>query len=102
MRWKNRLIFSALASLIYLVLSFFSNIVPCKLAPAVPNPIYLWNTCSLNPDISLVLGGNKLYFGFTSSITDAYIISILGVFFIFMILFSIRFPFTHKSRKEDK
>ena len=86
MQLKKKLIYSGLASASFLIVSIFIPIVPCRLAPGIPNPIYKWTLCSLNPDKIL---GNYIveYLGYTTSIRDTYVLTLLIIFAIAMIFF---------------
>jgi len=94
MRWKTKIIIPALASLFYLVTSFFIKIVPCQISPNIPNPSYSWALCTLNPDKLSVFGIRELYWGITSQLSEAYLISV-GIIFICGLLFLS--PFSHKK-----
>jgi len=87
MRFKKRLISSVIFSVAVLVASFILPIVPCRTAPAVPNPIYKWTLCSHNQDILNGLNSIKEYFGYTTSITDSYFILLILSFAAAMIFF---------------
>ena len=79
MRAKQKIIFSISIAIILLVLSMFADFIPCKTAPNVPNPQYKWTSCNLNPDIHE--GGiERLYFGYSNNVRDAYILLLLVTF----------------------
>lgn len=103
MRWKTKVIIPTLASLAYLVASFFVKIVPCQISPNVPNPSYSWALCTLNPDKLSFFGVKELYWGITPNLSEAYLISI-GLIFICVLLFMV--PFTRKysfvTKPKDK
>jgi hypothetical protein len=93
MQIKKNVIYSAIFSLICLIISVLATTTPCRVRPglAVPNPVYKWTLCSLNPDQASSLNFIKEYFGYTSSITDAFLITILisfAVSFFFLYFFS--------------
>lgn len=94
MRLYKRVAYSLSFAIIILFSSMILSIVPCKTAPVIPNPSFKWGFCSLNPD-NLLLGQARLYFGFASKITEAYIITLL-VSFILSILFLHFFARTKK------
>ncbi len=75
MKFKNRITYSALSSAAVIISSIFIPIIPCKQAPNVPNPVYSWTACSLNPDKVKTIGHIVEYFGYTTSLRDAFIIS---------------------------
>ena len=100
MRWKIKLAIPALASLGYLITSFFVKIVPCQISPNLPNPSYSWALCTLNPDNSSLFGIRDLYWGITPQLSEAYLLTIC---LIFICLFLFLTPFTHKKSKfKDK
>ncbi|MEI7718621.1 MAG: hypothetical protein WCI72_02045 [archaeon] len=100
MGWKTKLAVPALASLGYLVASFFVKVVPCQISPNIPNPSYSWALCTLNPDKSSLFGVREVYWGITSQLSETYLIT-LGLIFICLFLFLA--PFTHKkSNFKDK
>ena len=87
MQFKKNLMYSGIISASTLIASIFIPIVPCRIAPNVPNKIYKWTTCSLNPDSVSGLSSIKEYFGYTSSITDTYILTLLISFIVVMTFF---------------
>ena len=87
MQFKKKLIYSVVVSATALITSIIIPIIPCRIAPNVPNPIYKWTVCSLNPDKVASLNSIKEYFGYTSSLTDSYILTLLISFTIAMIFF---------------
>jgi len=97
MQLKKKLIYSAIAASAALITSILIPIVPCRLAPAVPNPTYKWTLCSLNPDIQTYSNSIKEFFGYTSSLTDSY-------FIVLLLAFGIAMAFFHYTtrRKKDK
>ena len=82
MKLKKNLILSGMVSAATLITSIFIPIIPCRFAPNVPNPIYAWKVCSLNPDKIKSIGHIIEYFGYSSSLTDTYIITLLTSFLI--------------------
>jgi hypothetical protein len=87
MQFKKSLMYSGIISAGALIASIFIPIIPCRIAPAVPNPIYKWTTCTLNPDSITNLNSIKEYFGYTSSLTEAYILTLLISFIVVMAFF---------------
>jgi hypothetical protein len=63
----------------------FVNIIPCQTAAVVPNPVYKWTTCTLNPDLSRV-GILRRFFGFTQNLTEAYFVLLILSFITAMIV----------------
>jgi len=85
MRLNKRLIYSGIISTAMLIISIFVPIIPCQTAPGVPNPIYKWTACSLNPDKVSKLGSITKYFGYTTSLRDAYILTLIITFAVVII-----------------
>ena len=56
--------------------------IPCQKAPAVPPLTYSWKTCNLNPDNYLNFEGEVLYFGYTKSLAETYILVLTLAFLI--------------------
>ena len=69
-----------------LATSIFVPIIPCRSGPNVPNPIYEWSLCSLNPEGVLNIGHIIEYFGYTTSLRTAYISTFLITFAVVMLL----------------
>ncbi len=102
MGWKTRLAVPSLAAIGYLVTSFFIKLVPCQVSANIPNPSYTWSLCTLNPDKLSMFGVQELYWGISTQLTDAYLIS-LGLVFLSVFLFIM--PFTrgkHRSFPKSK
>jgi len=87
MKLRNRLIYSGVVSIAILIISKFITIIPCRTAPNVPNPIYKWELCSINPDKTNILYSIKEYFGYTSYSFDAFLVTFLVTFFVAMVFF---------------
>jgi len=68
-----------------LITSIFIPIIPCRSGPNVPNPIYEWALCSLNPDAVSGFGHITEYFGYTTSLRSAYILTVLLTFAVVML-----------------
>lgn len=81
---KKKLMLSGIVSAGALVASILMPIVPCRTAPGVPNPVYKWALCSLNPDKINSLGSIREYYGYTTSLTDTYILTLLITFAVVM------------------
>jgi len=96
MQFEKKLIYSGIISSITLIASIFIPIIPCRIAPGVPMPIYKWTACSLNPDSMKNLNSIKEYFGYTTSLSEAYIITLLISFVAAMVFFH----FTTRRRKK--
>ena len=87
MQFKKKLMYSGIVSAATLIVSIFIPIIPCQIAPNVPNPIYKWSLCSLNPDKFSTIRIITEYFGYTTSLTDSYILTLLLTFIVMMIFF---------------
>ena len=96
MQLKKKLMYSGIISAATLIASIFMPIIPCRTAPGVPNPIYKWTACSLNPDSVSSLNSIKEYFGYTTSLTDSYVLTLLISFIVVMTFFH----FTTRKRKK--
>lgn len=95
MQLKKRFVYSGIASAAVLVTSIMLPIIPCQKVPNVPGLAYKWSLCSLNPDQVSSLGSITKYFGYTSSMQDAYMLTVLITFIAAMIFFH----FTAKKHK---
>ncbi|MCK4997526.1 hypothetical protein KAS08_04425 [Candidatus Pacearchaeota archaeon] len=82
MQLKKKVMYSGVISAATLITSIFIPIIPCRTAPGVPNPIYSWTLCSLNPDKIHTLGTITEYLGYTTSLSETYILTILISFII--------------------
>ena len=96
MRGTKKIIYAVVFALVIFLASMFANIVPCQTAPNLPNPEYKWQFCNLNPDTINQQGMEKVYFGYTSSITSSYIL-LAGLSFIAALII---IHFTTKSKKD--
>ena len=86
MQFKKKMIYSGVVSASALITSIFLPIIPCRTAPLIPNPIFKWTLCSLNPDV-INVGSIKQFFGYTSSLTEAYVIVLIIAFLASMTFF---------------
>jgi hypothetical protein len=96
MQFQKKVRDSMLISSAVLISSFILPIIPCRVAPAVPNPVYKWAMCNLNPEL---LSGNtpiKEYLGYSTSLTESYF-SVLLITFIASMIF---FHYATKTKKE--
>ncbi|MBP7708450.1 hypothetical protein KA107_02100 [Candidatus Pacearchaeota archaeon] len=98
MRFTRKLLVAGIISLAYYVFSLFLNIVPCQISPNVPNPQYLWGFCTLNPDSYISSGVQKIFFGFSSRLTDATIIALVVPFVLAILVLSLKLK---KHKKEE-
>jgi hypothetical protein len=94
MGWKTRLLVPSLAAVGYLIASFFIKIVPCQISANIPNPSFTWSLCTLNPDKVSLFGVREMYWGISTQLSEAYLISI-GLIFICCFLFIV--PLTRKK-----
>ena len=85
MRFYKKIVYSLVFALILFFSSMALDIIPCQTAPVIPNPDYTWTFCNLNPDSQMLLGVSKLYFGFTPSLSMAYL-AVLVVSFMFALV----------------
>ncbi|MBT6690012.1 hypothetical protein HN903_04435 [archaeon] len=97
MQLKKRLMYSGIISAISLITSIIIPIIPCRTAPNIPNPIYKWTLCSLNPDKILPTGHITEYLGYTTVLKDTYILTIIISFIAAMIFFH----YTAGKRKKN-
>jgi len=97
MQLKKKLMYSGIISAATLLTSIFIPIIPCRIAPRIPSPIYKWTLCSLNPDKISGLGAITEYFGYTTSLTDSYILTLLLTFVVVMVLLY----YTTKKKKKN-
>jgi len=84
MRVTKRIFYSIVFAVIVLFVSMFAEIIPCQTAPVIPNPEYSWKFCNLNPDSNLIVGVKKMYFGYTESLAQSYLITIILSFILAM------------------
>ena len=96
MQLKKKFIYSGLISSITLIISMIIPIIPCRIAPNIPNPIYKWTLCSLNPDNVSALGSITEYLGYTTSLRDAFFLTIIIAFIAAMVFFH------YTARKRNK
>ncbi|VVB80550.1 Uncharacterised protein [uncultured archaeon] len=99
MRFKHKFFTAGVISIGYYLASLFLNIVPCQISPNVPNPQYIWSTCTLNPDTFISSGVQKLFFGFSSRLTDATLLALVLPFLIAIIVLSLKFK-KHGKKEE--
>lgn len=97
MRLSKKVTYALIFTLVILFLSIFTDIVPCQTAPNIPNPNYAWTVCDLNPDSNTGFGIERVYYGATSSITGAYIITVILAFVAAMLMFH----FTSRKNKKN-
>lgn len=96
MQLKKSLLYSGIISAAILITSIIIPITPCRIAPNIPNRIYKWTLCSLNPDQVSSIGSITEYLGYTTSLRDTYIITVILSFIVAMIFF---YYTTRKKRK---
>ena len=96
MQFKKKITYSIFVSAATLITSIILPIIPCRIAPNTPKPIYKWALCSLNPDKFASLNSLKEFFGYTTSLTESYFITLLIAFITTMIFFNLT---TKKQKK---
>jgi len=83
---NKKITYSVIFALIVFFASMFINIIPCQTAPDIPNPVYTWKMCTLNPDIQIKPGIKNLFLGFSESLTETYFIVLFIIFLFSMII----------------
>lgn len=97
MLFKKKLMYAGIISATALIASIFMPLVPCRTSPNLMPPIYKWTLCSLNPDKISSLRSITEYFGYTVSLTESYILTLLLTFVVVMIFFH----FTTRKKRKD-
>ena len=97
MIFKKKLMYAGIISAIALVASIFIPLVPCRTSPNITPPLYKWTLCSLNPDKIASATSITEYFGYTVSLTESYILTLLLTFVVVMIFFH----FTTRKKRKD-
>ena len=97
MELKKRFIYSGITSAAVLITSIMIPIIPCKTSPNIPNAVYQWTLCSLNPDKFSSLGSITKYLGYTTSLQDTYILTVIITFIATMVFFH----YTAKKRTKN-
>ncbi len=93
MRFYQKLVYALVFALVVFFLSLGLNIIPCQTAPDVPNKVYSWGMCTLNPDKYNDAGISRLYWGYSDKFTEAYFVTMLLAFilsFVVLTLFTRR------------
>ena len=96
MLFKKKVIYSALVSAAALIASIVMPLIPCRKSAALYPPIYKWTLCSLNPDKISSLNSVTEYFGYTTTLLDTYILTLIISFAVAMIFFHLT---TRKKKK---
>lgn len=96
MRATKKLVLAVFLAFAVLALSLYFEFIPCQTAPMTVNPQYQWKFCSQNPDVNQ---GNieRKYFGYTSSLTESYSITLILSFIAALLLISL----ITKSHKKE-
>ena len=97
MQLKKRLLYSGIVSAAVLITSIFIPIIPCRIAPRVPPYFYKWTLCSLNPDKITGVGHIVELFGYTTSLKESYILTVLIAFAMAMVFFH----YTMRRKKKN-
>ena len=77
MQFQKKVVDSMLISSAVLISSFILPIIPCRVAPTVPNPSYKWSLCNMNPDLASETSSIKEYLGYSTSLTESYFLVLL-------------------------
>lgn len=86
---KKRVTTSIVVALAVFFVAIFVPFIPCKVIPVPLNADPSWSFCSLNPDsMTDFLTSRIVYFGYTESLTNAYI-AIISLVFILVFIISI-------------
>jgi len=96
MLFKKKMIYSALISTAALVTAIIIPIIPCRKSASIIPSIYKWTLCSLNPDKISSLNSVTEYFGYTTTLLDTYILTIIISFVLAMAFFH----FTTRRKKQ--
>ena len=89
--------YSGIVSAAALIASIFIPIIPCRIGPNIPNPIYKWTLCSLNPDKISSPRSIIEYFGYTTQLSESYILTVSITFIVLMVFFH----FTTKKKNKN-
>ena len=82
MNLRKRILYAVNTSSIALLASIWTPIIPCKTLSKIPTRPLDWSICTLNPDAYLAVPGVTKFFGYTTSISDAFLILVVGVFVV--------------------
>jgi len=93
---KKKMIYSALVSAATLMTSIILPIIPCRKSASLIPPIYKWTLCNLNPDKISSLNSITEYFGYTTTLLDTYILTLIISFVVAMMFFH----FTTRTKKK--
>lgn len=88
MNIQKRLFYSVTIAVMFFFISIFVPFIPCQTAPGpqIPNPTYQWTFCNLNPDSLNIQGITHKYLGYTTSLTEAYLLTLIISFALAMIV----------------
>ncbi|MAG39898.1 hypothetical protein CMI41_02945 [Candidatus Pacearchaeota archaeon] len=89
MHFKQKATYSWIISSAVLALSILFPIVPCQTGANVPNAIYSWKMCRLSPDLMCTTELKTFFFGYTTSMTESYLILLVLALLITFGAFSI-------------
>lgn len=82
MKLKKRITAALNITSASLIASIFLPIIPCRTLSVVPSRPLQWSFCSLNPDTYAANISAQKFFGFTTSLMDAWITLIVVVFIV--------------------
>jgi hypothetical protein len=85
----RNILLSIAGSLVLFSTAFFVSIIPCQIAPNVPNPAYFWEMCDLGSENFLSFGVQKLYYGLIAGMTETYMATFFGIFAIIFVVISL-------------
>ena len=75
-------------AIVITILSFIFPIVPCKTAPVIAEPVYVWSMCKLpNPIGEQLLGLSTKYYATTTDSLTGFLIHFIIIFAIITIIF---------------
>lgn len=81
MKFKKRLLFSILFTIVIFATAFFIEIIPCQISQQIPGSQAKWSMCALNNQQTVTVK----YFGWVEE-SHSYLITIIILFLCFMVL----------------
>ncbi|GEM_PF-1661699 len=85
MLFGNKVTYSVIFSTVIFIIALTLPVIPCNVAPLTPNPEYSWSFCSLNPENACTFGLIKKYYGYTTSLTSTYFLTLITLFILSML-----------------
>lgn len=84
---QRKVIYALVFAIVVFFIAMAATFIPCQKAPNVPDPQFEWKSCTLNPDLNADSSSQKLFYGYTESLTEAYIITLaLSFILAFVVL----------------